>query len=190
MKAARNIIGGADNVRELFRFLWARRLWWMIPFVATLPVVAVLLLVGQATGIAPFIYTLFWFGGGAEPARLPALKGRTGNERLQEFGVEGQQVTPAVEAGLSNHVLEHRGNCRPVGDGRKGTGSVKTPMSRNRKPTAEGRKRALRHLRELIAAIDRRVPQIERDGEIAIARDAAALRLKAEQRISELERED
>jgi hypothetical protein len=30
---------------------------WMIPFVATLLLVAVLLLVGQATGIAPFIYT-------------------------------------------------------------------------------------------------------------------------------------
>jgi hypothetical protein len=31
----------------------------MIPFVATLLLVAVLVLVGQATGIAPFIYTLF-----------------------------------------------------------------------------------------------------------------------------------
>jgi hypothetical protein len=38
------------------------------------------------------------------------------------------------------------------------------------------RKRALRHLRELIAALDRRVPHIERIGEIAIARDAATLR--------------
>jgi Family of unknown function (DUF5989) len=31
----------------------------MMPFVVTLLLVAVLLLVGQATGIAPFIYTLF-----------------------------------------------------------------------------------------------------------------------------------
>ena len=59
MKAARNVIGGAGTIRELFRFLWARRLWWMMPFVVTLLLVAVLLLVGQATGIAPFIYTLF-----------------------------------------------------------------------------------------------------------------------------------
>jgi len=66
----------------------------------------------------------------------------------------------------------------------------KTPKSRNCKPTTEDRKRALRHLRELIAAIDRRVPQIERDGEITIARDAAALRRKAVQRTEELERED
>jgi hypothetical protein len=42
-------------------------------------------------------------------------------------------------------------------------------------------------LRELIAAIDRRVPHIERDGEIAIARDAATLREKALARIAELE---
>ena len=36
-----------------------------------------------------------------------------------------------------------------------------------------------RELEELIAAIDRRVPHIERAGEAAIARDAAALRAKA-----------
>jgi hypothetical protein len=48
----------------------------------------------------------------------------------------------------------------------------------------------LSHLRELIAAIDRRVPDIERVGEIAIARDAAALREKALARIAELERAD
>ena len=59
MKAARSIIGGADTVRELFRFLWVRRLWCVISFVATVLIMAVLLLVGQATGIAPFNYTLF-----------------------------------------------------------------------------------------------------------------------------------
>ena len=31
----------------------------MIPFVATLLIVGILVLVGQATGIAPFIYTMF-----------------------------------------------------------------------------------------------------------------------------------
>jgi hypothetical protein len=45
----------------------------------------------------------------------------------------------------------------------------------------------LRHLRELIAAIDRRVPQIARVGEVDIALDAAALRDKALARIAELE---
>ena len=51
----------------------------------------------------------------------------------------------------------------------------------------ESRKRQIRHLRELIAALDRRVPRIERAGEVKIARDAAALRDKALKRIAALE---
>ena len=48
------------------------------------------------------------------------------------------------------------------------------------------RKRQIRHLRELIGALDRRVPHIERAGEVKIARDAAALRDKALKRIAAL----
>jgi hypothetical protein len=54
--------------------------------------------------------------------------------------------------------------------------------------TAAARTRTVRHLRELIAALDRRVP-LARAGEQAIADDAAALRSKALDRIRELERE-
>ena len=43
-----------------------------------------------------------------------------------------------------------------------------------------------RELEELIAALDRRVPRVERAGEAAIARDAAALRAKAVNRLAEL----
>jgi len=46
----------------------------------------------------------------------------------------------------------------------------------------------LRELRELIVALDRRVPQVHRAGEVSIARDAAALRARAVTRIEELER--
>jgi len=45
----------------------------------------------------------------------------------------------------------------------------------------------VRELRELIAALDRRVPHVERAGEASIAREAAALKDKALRRISELE---
>jgi hypothetical protein len=45
----------------------------------------------------------------------------------------------------------------------------------------------VRQLRELIVALDRRVPQIERVGEIAIARAAAEIRSAAVKRIEELE---
>ena len=55
-------------------------------------------------------------------------------------------------------------------------------------PETIDRGRALRHLHELVAALDRRVKHVERAGEADVARDAAALREKALQRISELER--
>ena len=47
----------------------------------------------------------------------------------------------------------------------------------------------VRELRELIAALDRRVPQVERVGEIAIARAAAVLKSEALKRIEEIERD-
>jgi len=59
MKALRNVSGGAGTVRELFAFLWRRKRFWLIPFVVVLLVVGVLILVGEVTGVAPFIYTLF-----------------------------------------------------------------------------------------------------------------------------------
>jgi hypothetical protein len=46
-----------------------------------------------------------------------------------------------------------------------------------------------RELEELIAALDRRVPRVERAGEASIARDAAVLRAKAIQRLAELDDE-
>jgi hypothetical protein len=46
----------------------------------------------------------------------------------------------------------------------------------------------VRELLELIDALERRVPHVERAGEASIARDAAALKDKALKRIAELER--
>ena len=43
-------------------------------------------------------------------------------------------------------------------------------------------------LRELVAALDRRVPRLEREGERDIAQDARELRRAALKRIAELER--
>jgi hypothetical protein len=45
----------------------------------------------------------------------------------------------------------------------------------------------IRHLRQLVEALERRVPHIERSGEGAIAHDAAALKDRALKRIAELE---
>ena len=62
-----------------------------------------------------------------------------------------------------------------------------TPKKQPEPQTNADRARQIRHLRELIAALDRRVPHVERSGEAAIARDAAALRDKALKRIAVLE---
>jgi hypothetical protein len=44
-------------------------------------------------------------------------------------------------------------------------------------------------LAELIAAIDRRLPQVQRSGEAAIANAAVRLRIEASRRIAEIEQE-
>ena len=59
----------------------------------------------------------------------------------------------------------------------------------SRAAMAMTRARLIRELRELVAALDRRVPQVQRAGEASIARDAAALRARALTRLDELERE-
>jgi Family of unknown function (DUF5989) len=46
-------------MRELLGFLWAAKLWWMIPMVVILLALAGLLLLAQSSAVAPFIYTLF-----------------------------------------------------------------------------------------------------------------------------------
>jgi len=51
------------------------------------------------------------------------------------------------------------------------------------------RKRTIRHLRQLIEALDSRMPHMERAGENKIASDAAALRAKAIKRLAELEKQ-
>lgn len=48
------------------------------------------------------------------------------------------------------------------------------------------RVRIVRELHELIAALDRRVPQVQRVGEVAIAKAASVLRDEALKRIAEI----
>ena len=57
----------------------------------------------------------------------------------------------------------------------------------NKKDSEIEQKKQIRRLRELIAALERRVPRLEREGEVQIAREAAALKQKALERIAELE---
>jgi hypothetical protein len=56
----------------------------------------------------------------------------------------------------------------------------------NRTRTDVDRNDLIARLRELIGALESRVPHVEREGEMRIARDAAALKEKALERIAEL----
>jgi hypothetical protein len=44
---------------ELLAFLWQRKLWWLIPMVTLLLLFGLLLIFASASGVGPFIYTLF-----------------------------------------------------------------------------------------------------------------------------------
>jgi len=44
---------------ELLSYLWQRKLWWLIPMVTVLLLFALLLIFASASGVGPFIYTLF-----------------------------------------------------------------------------------------------------------------------------------
>ncbi len=56
MTMLRGLLG---TVQELFQFLLARKLWWLIPMMVLLLVFTVVIVLGSASGIGPFIYTLF-----------------------------------------------------------------------------------------------------------------------------------
>ena len=44
---------------ELLGFLWQQKLWWMIPIVSVLLFFGILIGFGSASGLGPFVYTLF-----------------------------------------------------------------------------------------------------------------------------------
>ncbi|RMG96098.1 MAG: hypothetical protein D6706_10805 [Chloroflexi bacterium] len=60
MKAfLRTMSSSFSVVGELLGFLWARKLWWLIPMVTVLLLFGLLVIFGSASGLTPFIYTLF-----------------------------------------------------------------------------------------------------------------------------------
>jgi len=55
----RSMTSNIGVVGELLTFLWKRKLWWLIPMVAVLLLFGLLLIFASASGVGPFIYTLF-----------------------------------------------------------------------------------------------------------------------------------
>ena len=55
----RSMVANLGVFGELLRFLWQRKLWWLIPMVSVLLLFALLVVFASTSGIGPFIYTLF-----------------------------------------------------------------------------------------------------------------------------------
>jgi hypothetical protein len=50
---------GLFVLKELLRFVWKKRLWWLFPVVIMLILVAALIIFGQSSALSPFVYSLF-----------------------------------------------------------------------------------------------------------------------------------
>ena len=59
MQVVREIADKFEIAGELLTFFWDQKMWWMIPLVGVLLFFGLLIVVGSATGVGPFIYTLF-----------------------------------------------------------------------------------------------------------------------------------
>lgn len=59
MNFLKGFFSRGGEARELLKFLWEAKLWFLIPLVVVLLLFGLLLVFAQSTGVAPFIYTLF-----------------------------------------------------------------------------------------------------------------------------------
>lgn len=48
-----------DSISDLWRFMSARKKWWLTPVIVVLLLLGLLIVIGSGSAIAPFIYTLF-----------------------------------------------------------------------------------------------------------------------------------
>lgn len=48
-----------SSIVELFRFIWKKKQWWLLPIVITLLILGILLTLAQSTPLGPFMYTIF-----------------------------------------------------------------------------------------------------------------------------------
>lgn len=136
-----------------------------------------------------------WLGTGFAPdcGRQRPARGRGSPLRQAEGAHDGRRfvVVRGVAVGTSDMVPADGAKVasEPLRKGLPGRPDAKIAAVMETTGDAD-RKRAVRHLRQLIDALNRRVPHIERVGEAKIARDAAELMEKALQRLKELEEAD
>lgn len=59
MQVLRDFGNRLRTAGELIAFMWQHKMWWLIPVVSLLLVLGLLTVFGSASGVGPFIYTLF-----------------------------------------------------------------------------------------------------------------------------------
>ncbi len=59
MSFVTEFVGRFVILGEFLTYLWRRKLWWLIPLAMAIVLVGILLVIGQASSVGPFIYTLF-----------------------------------------------------------------------------------------------------------------------------------
>jgi hypothetical protein len=59
MATIRRLTNRIGVAGDLMGFLWARKLWWLMPMIILLLAFGLLIGFAQTSAIAPFIYTLF-----------------------------------------------------------------------------------------------------------------------------------
>jgi len=47
------------DIKEIIGFLLTRKRWWLIPIMIILIILGFIIVVGQTTAVAPFIYAIF-----------------------------------------------------------------------------------------------------------------------------------
>jgi len=48
-----------EFLQDLWKFLKARKKWWLGPLIIVLVLLGILIVLGSSSALAPFIYTLF-----------------------------------------------------------------------------------------------------------------------------------
>ena len=59
MKFWRNIVIGADTLRELLSLFSSEDRWWLLPLVTILILFGIVLVLAATSPLGPFIYALF-----------------------------------------------------------------------------------------------------------------------------------
>ncbi len=59
MQFVKNMVNNLGIVGEVLKFLWARKLWWLIPMIVVLLFFGVLIIFAGSSPLGPLIYTLF-----------------------------------------------------------------------------------------------------------------------------------